>query len=145
MIERIHMSALKNVATWLDSCNTRFKNMESANLDANGYPAISKALKNFDEKGYFTVGEIQYLFNRSHPQGALPKYNTHKGYNNLYGDMLKCPINDLISTNIVNWRTGQNGVMQPNFANAIKTETRWEWRNGNLRPQVNTAFSDLFQ
>jgi hypothetical protein len=135
---------LQNVATWLDSCNTRFKNMHTAGLDLNGYPAITKAMKNFDEKGFFTVGEIQYLFNRSHPSGALPKYNTHKGYDKLHGGMLKCPINDLIATNIVNWKTGQNGVIQPNFANAIKAETKWEYRLGNLRPQQHTAFSDLF-
>jgi len=135
---------LQNVATWLDSCNNRFKNMHDSGLDLNGYPAITQAMANFDNKGTFTVGEIQYLFNRSHPGGALPKYNTHRGYNKRHGDMLKCPINDLIATNIVNWRTGQNSVMQPQFAAAIRAETRWEWRNGNLRPQVNTAFSDLF-
>jgi len=136
--------ALKNVAQWLDSCNTRFKNMYNSNLDENGYPAITKALSNFDEKGYFTVGEIQYLFNRSHPGGALPKYNTHMNYDKLHGTMLRCPIKDLIDAGIVNWRSGQNGVMQPNFATAIKAETKWEYRMGNLRPQVNTTFSDLF-
>jgi hypothetical protein len=138
------MSATQNVATWLDSCQTRFKNMYNAGLDPNGYPALVKALEHYDEKGFFTVGEITYLFNRSHPQGALPKYNTHKGYNKLHGDMLKCPIKDLIDSGLVNWRTGQNNVMQPQFAAAIRAETKWEWRNGNLRPQVNTAFSDLF-
>jgi hypothetical protein len=136
--------ALKNVAQWLDSCNTRFKNMHTAGLDMNGYPAITKALSNFDDKGFFTVGEITYLFNRSHPLGALPKYNTHMKYDKLHGTMLKCPIKDLVDTNIVNWRSGQNGVMQPNFASAIKAETRWEYRMGNLRPQVNTTFDDLF-
>lgn len=135
---------LHRVAAWLDSCSTRFKNMHAANLDLNGWPAIQKALKNFDEKGFFTVGEIQYLFNRSHPQGALPKYNKHKGYDRVHGNMLECPLKDLIDSNIVNWRTGQNGVMQPALIAAIKKETRWEWRNGNLRPQQNTAFDDLF-
>jgi len=136
--------ALKNVAQWLDSCNNRFKNMHTAGLDMNGYPAITKALEHFDDKGYFTVGEIQYLFNRSHPQGALPKYNTHKGYDKLHGNMIKCPIKDLVDSGLVNWRTGQNSVMQAQFAAVVKAETKWEWRNGNLRPQVNTAFSDLF-
>jgi hypothetical protein len=138
------MSALKNTADWLDSCNTRFKNMYDSKLDLNGYPAITKAMANFDSKGTFTVGEIQYLFNRSHPMGALPKYNTHKGYNKIHGDMLPCPLKDLIASGIVNWRTGQNGVLQPMFEQAIKKETSWEWRMGNLRAQTNTAFNDLF-
>lgn len=132
------------VALWLDSCLTRFKNMYAADLDKNGYPAIQKALNNFNEKGYFTVGEIQYLFNRSHPKGALPKYNRHRGYDKIHGAMLQCPLKELIDSNLVNWRTGSNGVMQQPFALAIKAETNWEWRTGNLRAQVNTAYSDLF-
>jgi len=132
------------VAQWLDSCKTRFKNMYDADLDKNGWPALEKALKNYDEKGYFTVGEIQYVFNRSHPQGAIPTYNTHRGYNKRHGDLIRCPIKELVDTNLVNWRTGSNGVIQPALAQAIKTETKWEFRMGNLRPQVNTTYSDLF-
>ena len=132
------------VAQWLDSCSTRFKNMYDHDLDKNGWPALQKALKNFNEKGHFTVGEIQYLFNRSHPQGALPKYNKHQGLDKRHGAMLRCPIKELVDTNLVNWRTGANGVIQPQLAQAIKTETKWEWRMGNLRPQVNTTFNDLF-
>jgi hypothetical protein len=138
------MSSLKNIALWLDSCNTRFKNMYDSKLDENGYPAITRAMKNYDSKGTFTVGEIQYLFNRSHPGGALPKYNTHRGYNKIHGEMLPCPLKDLVASGIVNWRSGQNGVMQPFLEQAIKKETSWEWRMGNLRPQTNTAYSDLF-
>ena len=137
-------SATYIVAQWLDSCQTRFKNMKSAGLDENGYPAITKALKNFDEKGYFTVGEIAYLFNRSSKYGIFPKYNTHRGYNKLHGEMLPCPIKEIVSTNLVNWRTGQNGVMTQELANAIRAETKWEWRAGNLRPQQHTVYSDLF-
>ena len=132
------------VAQWLDSCQTRFKNMKSAGLDDNGYPAITKALTNFDERGYLTVGEVTYLFDRTDTRGALPKYNTHRGYNKLHGDMLPCPLKELIATNIVNWRTGQNGVMTQPLANAIRADSNWEWRTGNLRPQQNTTFSDLF-
>jgi len=135
---------LYKVAQWLDSLQTRFKNMYYADLDKNGWPAIQKALTNFNEKGYFTVGEIQYLFSRSHPMGVFPEYNTHRGYNKKYGEMLPCPIKELVATDIVNWRSGANGVMQPNLASAIKKETKWEWRMGNLRAQHNTAFEDLF-
>jgi hypothetical protein len=117
--------------------------MYNAKLDMNGYPALKKALDNFDEKGYFTVGEMQYLFNRTDPRGAVPKYNTHKGYNKKYGDMLPCPVKDLVDANVVNWRSG-SGVIQSQFADAIKEDTRWEYRLGNLRPQTNTAYSDLF-
>jgi len=118
--------------------------MEAAGLDKNGWPALKKALDHFNEKGYFTVGQIVYLFNRTDARGIYPKYNTHKGYNLRHGEMLPCPIKDLVDTNLVNWRTGANGVMTQEFASAIKADTKWEFRLGNLRPQVNTTFNDLF-
>ena len=136
--------SIQSVAVWLDSCQTRFKNMYDAGLDKNGLPALQTAVQHFNERGYFTVGQVQYLFNRSHPQGALPKYNTHKGYDKKYGEMLTCPIKDLIDSNLVDWRSGSGGVIQPAFSAAIKAETRWEYRLGNLRPQTNTTYSDLF-
>jgi len=132
------------VAAWIDSCQTRFKNMHDADLDLNGWPALQKALRNFEERGYFTVGEIQYLFNRTHPLGAEPKYNRYKGYDKRYGNMLPCPLKDLIDSNLVDWTTGRNGVIQGPFINAIKQETNWEWSRGNLRAQQHTAYSDLF-
>jgi len=135
---------VKNVAAWLDSCQTRFKNMYDADLDKNGWPSLQKALKNFDERGYFTVGEIQYLWNRTHPMGLYPDYNTKRGYNKKFGNMLPCPLKDLIDSNLVNWPTGKNGVIQDALIRAIKKETSWEWRMGNLRAQQNTAFADLF-
>jgi hypothetical protein len=136
--------AIRNVSEWLATCQTRFKNMYDADLDKNGWPALQKALKNYEEKGYFTVGEITYLFNRTHPKGTYADYNTHKGYDKKFGSMMTCPLKDLIDSNLVNWRTGANGVMQPSLASAIKAETSWEFRMGNLRAQHNTAFSDLF-
>lgn len=135
---------VKNVAAWLDSCQTRFKNMYDADLDKNGWPSLQKALKNFDERGYFTVGEIQYLWNRTHPMGLYPDYNTKRGYNKKFGNMLPCPLKALIDSNLVNWSTGKNGVIQDALIRAIKKETSWEWRMGNLRAQQNTAFADLF-
>jgi len=136
--------SLRVVAEWLASCQTRFQNMHDAELDLNGLPAIQKALKNFNEKGYFTVGEFQYLFNRSHPLGALPKYNRHRGYDKIHGNMLPCPLKDVIDANIVNWRTGSNGVIQKPLIDAISKETNWEFKLGNLRAKHMTSYSDLF-
>lgn len=135
--------SIKTVALWLDSCLTRFKNMYQADLDLSGYPAIQRAMANFDAKGKFSVGEIQYLFHRSHKFGRLPKYNTHKGYNKLYGEIIACSLQDLIDSGLVNWSSGQNGVIEPELVNAIQKETRWTWTNGNLRKKP-LALADLF-
>ncbi len=134
----------ETVAAWLDSCYTRFENMYAADLDKNGLPAIQKALKHFKAEGHFTVGAVQYLFNRTDPRGAVPKYNTHKGYNKRYGEMLPCPIKELVDSGMVDWRSGSNGVIQQQFADAIRKDTRWEYRMGNLRPQQHTTYNDLF-
>lgn len=136
---------LRNISEWLASCQTRFKNMYVAELDMNGYPALTKALENYNTKGYFTVGEIQYLFNRSHPKGAIPRYNRHRGYDKIHGNLLPCPLADIIDCNVVNWRTGSNGVIQEHLMDAIKAETNWEFRIGNLRPKHMTTYSDLFR
>lgn len=132
------------VAEWLATCQTRFYNMYKAQLDPNGWPALQKALKNYDERGYLTVGEVQYLFNRTHPLGAYSDYNTHRGYNKKFGNMMQCPIKELIDSNTVNWRTGANGVIHGPLTRAIDNETNWRWHMGNLRPKQNTTFSDLF-
>lgn len=136
--------AINTVAVWIDSCLVRFKNMADAKLDLAGYPRIKQAMLNFELKGSFSVGEIQYLFNRSSPKGRLPKYNQHKHYNKLYGEILPCPIPELVQSGLVNWRSGQNGVIEPEFANAISSATNWQWQNGNLRPKQNTSYTDLF-
>lgn len=136
--------ARDRVADWLESCYTRFENMHRAGLDKNGLPAIQKALRHYRDTGQLTVGSVQYLFNRTDPRGAVPKYNTHRGYNKRHGEMLPCPIKDLVDSGMVDWRSGSNGVIQQQFAAAIRADTRWEYRMGNLRPQQHTTFSDLF-
>lgn len=134
----------RTIAEWLGSCQTRFENMYNANIDKDGWPNLQRALKDFDQKRKFTVGQIQYLFNRTHPKGIYADYNTHKNLHKKFGTMLPCPVKELVDANVIDWRSGQNGVMQPNFASAIKQETNWEWRNGNLRAQQHTTFDDLF-
>lgn len=133
------------VNSWLISCRDRFQNMADAKLDENGIVAITKAINNFNEKGHFTVGELQYLFNRTHKMGALPDYNTKNNYHKKFGNMLPCPLKEIIDINIIDWRSGSHGVIQPQLAAAIKAETKWEFKLGNLRPQVNTTYSDLFE
>ena len=137
-------TAIQNVNEWLISCYDRFENMYNADLDKNGLPAIQKAIKHFSETGQFSVGEFQYLFNRSSSLGALPKYNTHKGYDKRYGVMKECPLADIISTGLVNWPSGKNGIIQPHLANAIRTLTKWEYRMGDLRVKNNTTYADIF-
>ena len=132
------------VAEWLASCERRFKNMYDADLDREGWPRLQSALKDYQLKGRFTVGQILYLWNRTDSRGAYPRYNKHRGYNRTYGEMLACPLGDLIDSNIVDWRTGANGVISQELAQAIAQDTSWQYKLGNLRPKHMTTYADLF-
>ena len=132
------------VCEWLMAAQTRFRNMDTANIDKNGYPAIQEALSHLEKTGQLTVGQAQYIFNRTHPKGAVPRYNTHLGYNKKYGEMLPCSIPDLVDSNLVDWASGRSCI-QSQFAQAISDETDWEWRMNNLRRKGMKLASGLFE
>jgi hypothetical protein len=131
------------VCEWLISAQTRFKNMYDAGIDANGYPAIQRAIKHLEETGQLTVGAVQYVFNRTHDAGSVKKYNTYKGYDKKYGNMLPCSIPDLIDSNLVDWSTGRT-CMQPAFARAIARETNYSWTAGTLKKKHSQPIQGLF-
>lgn len=140
-------TSVYRVCQWIDSAVTRFKNMYDAGIDTEGWPNIQKMLAHIEQHKCITVGQAQYIFNRTHPMGAVPKYNTHKKYHQSYGNMLECNIKDLIDSDLVDWSSGR-GCMQPNFAAAIKKETDWEYRMGRLvKKRITTAltFDQLFK
>ena len=117
--------------------------MYDAGIDANGYPAIQRAIKHLEETGQLTVGAVQYVFNRTHDAGSVKKYNTYKGYDKKYGNMLPCSIPDLIDSNLVDWSTGRT-CMQPAFARAIARETNYSWTAGTLKKKHSQPIQGLF-
>lgn len=131
------------VCTWLTAAHARFENMYHANLDLQGLPNINKAIEHLQDHGYLTVGQIQYLFDRTHPLGKIPNYNTHRKLNKRYGNMVQCNLNDLIDSNLVDWTTGRYNVIKPNLITAIDKETLWLWSTGNLHKKP-LALVDLF-
>lgn len=137
-------TSLYRVAEYLASVETRFRNMARQGIDKDGYPNFQQAMKNYERTGRFTVGNLIYLFNRTHDMGYYPKYNHHKGLHKRMGEMLRCPIKDIIDAGVVDWKSGRNGVMTQQLANAIAAETKWHWYNGDLRPKKHTTFDDLF-
>ena len=98
------------VCLWLGKAYDRYKNMHAAGKDMDGLPAINKAVDSMNENKYITVGQLTYLFNRTHPLGVYPNYNTKWGYNKRYGEMMPCDLNDIIDSELVNWSTGTPGT-----------------------------------
>lgn len=137
-------TSLYRVAEYLASIENRFRNMAKANIDVDGYPRFQQAMKHYEERGKFTVGHLVYLFNRTSPLGVYSDYNTHRGYNKKYGEMLRCPLKDIVDAGVIDWPSGQNGVMTGPLSKAIQAETKWHWTRGNLYPQHNTTFDQLF-
>jgi hypothetical protein len=136
--------AHNNTVQWIQSALNRFENMYYAGHDLNGKPAIDKAVSHLFEHGKLTVGQAQYLFDRTHALGAQPKYNKHRGFHTKYGDMTTCNLQNLIDSDLVDWTTGKNGVMSPKFAQAISKETNHEWSRGNLQKKP-AIMADLFE
>ena len=135
--------AKNNTIMWIQSALNRFENMYYANLDLNGKPAIDKAITHLYENGTMTVGAVQYLFDRSHPKGTVSKYNTHRGYNKKYGDILPCNLQDIIDSDLVDWSSAKNAI-KPNLVKAIEQETNYEYRLNRLRKKA-PVIADLFE
>ena len=131
---------LYRVSEWLCAAQNRFKNMHTAGVDSEGLRAFSKVVDEIADRQQITVGQFGYLFDRTHPQGKYPNYNTKFGYNRRYGEMITCDLNDIIDSDIVNWETGRPAT---NVKQAIADNTDWHWHNGTLkRKPAKTA--DVF-
>ncbi len=135
--------AKNNTIMWIQSALNRFENMYYAGLDMNGKPAIDTAITHLYETGKMTVGALQYLYDRSHPNGALPKYNTHRGYNKKYGDITPPNLQQIIDSNLVDWSSAKNAI-KPNLVKSIELETTYEYTRGNLRKKP-PVIADLFE
>lgn len=136
-------SASYRVCEWIIAAQNRFKNMYDAGIDLQGYPEIQKAIKHLQETGKLTVGQTQYVFNRTDESGSVSKYNTYKGYNKKYGEMLPCSVKDLVDSGLVDWASGRH-CMQSAFAKAIAKETNYQWVNGQLKRKPSQIVQGLF-
>jgi hypothetical protein len=134
--------AHNNTIMWIQSAVNRFENMYYAKLDLNGKPALDKAVDHLYEQGQLTVGALQYLFDRSHPNGSQPKYNSHRGYNKKYGDIQTCNLQQVIDSGLVNWTSAKNAI-KPNLIKSIDLETDHEFYRGQLRKKP-PVMADLF-
>tara|TARA_R110000868_G_scaffold92333_2_gene256067 strand:+ start:5201 stop:5623 length:423 start_codon:yes stop_codon:yes gene_type:complete len=135
--------AHNNTVHWIQSALNRFDNMYLAKLDMAGKPAIDKAINHLYEHGTLTSGAVQYLFDRTHANGSVPKYNTHRGYNKKYGEMIACDLQSIIDSKLVDWTTAKH-ALKPNLIRSINLETDHEWYRGNLRKKP-PIMADLFE
>lgn len=135
-------TAKNNTLLWIQSALNRFENMYNAGLDLQGKPAIDIAITHLYEHGTLTVGHVQYLFDRSHHLGKLPKYNTHRGYNKKYGEIIPANLTAIIDSGLVDWTSGKNAI-KPNLIQAIEQETLWEYKSGKLHKKA-PKIVDLF-
>lgn len=87
------------VDDYFASILNRFFNMKQAKIDELGLARAIEMVERYQATGTITPGEFQYIYDRTHPQGRLPKYNkTGKKH----GLMDTCPVQIMV-THVVDW------------------------------------------
>jgi len=128
------------IEVYFESILTRFYNMEQQEVDLIGIKKATKMVEGYIKTNTITPGEFQYIYDRTHPLGKLPRYNkTGKKF----GLMLECPVALLVEF-VVDWR-----IPATDFKHhlAKQHDNFWEWysQSNNLnRPPVNPIYKKLF-
>lgn len=87
------------VDDYFASILNRFYNMKQANIDELGLKRAVKMVERYQQTGTITPGEFEYIYDRTHELGRLPKYNkTGKKH----GLMDACPV-EIMVTHVVDW------------------------------------------
>jgi hypothetical protein len=125
---------------YFHSILVRFYNMELANIDLIGIKKATKMVEGYMKTNTITPGEFQYIYNRTHPLGSLPKYNKS---GKKWGLMQECPVSLLVEF-VVDWR-----LPATDFKHHLAKQHPqfWEWysNSNNLnRPPVNPIYRQLF-
>jgi hypothetical protein len=110
---------------WIISIDSRFTNMFNGGVDLVGKPALDKALKHFKEYRKFTPGAVQYWFDRSHPNGGMPKYNTHRGLHKQHGMISTAPVDAIILSGLVDWEM----KIDPAFIKALEKSSTYKFNS----------------
>ena len=88
------------IDNYFESILQRFWNMKQAKIDEVGLTKATEMVERYLTQGTITPGELDYIYNRTHPLGTLPKYN--KTGAKKYGLMKECPI-EILVTHVVDW------------------------------------------
>lgn len=87
---------------YLMSVEHRYERMAKAGLDVVGYERLQKMITRFMNKGSITPGEAEYLFDRTHPAGRYPDYNTKMGFDVRFGYMETFPT-EIMRDFVIDW------------------------------------------
>lgn len=119
---------------------SRFYNMEQQGIDLVGIKKATKMVEGYLKTRTITPGEFQYIYDRTHPLGKLPKYNKT---GRKWGLMNECPVSLLVEW-VVDWRVP---ATQFKHHLAKNHSEFWEWysNSNNLsRPGVSKIYKQLF-
>jgi len=90
----------QTIDDYFASILSRFWNMNQSGVDDVGLTRATEMVERYLTTGTITPGELDYIYNRTHPLGSLPKYNGTGA--KLYGAMKKCPV-EILVTHVVDW------------------------------------------
>lgn len=128
---------------WILSCDSRFTNMFNAGIDLNGKPALDKAIEHFKKTKKFTPGAVQYWFDRSHKNGAMPGYNTHRGLDKIHGSISTAPVDAIILSGLVNWTMR----IDPDFIKSLEKSSSYKFnaRSKTWSRRYTTNIEGIFE
>ena len=78
---------------------TRFHNMKTSEVDELGLDRAIVMIEGYIAKNTITPGEFQYIYDRTHPCGRLPKYNKS---GKKHGLMKECPVEIMVEW-VIDW------------------------------------------
>lgn len=129
------------VDNYFASILTRFFNMKQHHIDELGLQRAIEMAERYQDTGTITPGEFEYIYNRTHAKGKLPKYNkTGKKY----GLMDQCPV-DIMVEHVVDWT-----IPAHQFKHQLSTNHpefyQWYSNSNNLnRPKLSPVYKNLFK
>jgi hypothetical protein len=131
----------QTVDDYFASILQRFWNMKQAGVDEIGLKKAIEMVERYQNTKTITPGEFEYVYNRTHSKGKLPKYNkTGKKW----GLMNECPV-DILVEHVVDWRIPHKHIKQQLADNH---DLFWEWySDSNLlnRPRYSKIYRELFK
>jgi hypothetical protein len=129
------------VDDYFASILSRFYKMHQSGVDLIGIKKATEMVEGYLNTKTITPGEFEYIYDRTHQLGKLPKYNkTGKKW----GLMNSCPV-DILVEHVVDWRIPHKHIKQQLANNHPEF---WKWySDSNLlnRPKRSPIYSELFK
>lgn len=140
----------EDFANWIQSWATRLKNAYDNRVDQEGWPSFERALQHYEKTGKFTPGQLDYFLRRDATlgHGKLRDYNTFKGFNKQFGNILPAPVDAIIHGGFIDWSIYYQNM--PDLTKRLASQAPgWEYNHNKKawqakNPAIQQRVLDIF-